>query len=911
MEDDKYSIQRSPLSLPHPRSGRSPSRSTFPAKNAGWGTDVTSRERRPAEARRPASSAGLRSVLSAEPRDQSRLQTWSFGALSLLIGTLLLAFGLRLYRIGAQSLWNDEGTSVALAARDLAAITRGAANDIHPPLYYYLLHFWMALFGKSELAVRSLSALLGTLVVLLVFALGCFLAGPLHHDGRRTGLLAALFAALAPFQVYYSQEARMYILTAFLAAASVCAFLRLLSGWQDARRSDSLRPCMATLYAAATILLLYSHYFAAAVLVVENLAFLWWLVAGWEVRHRLRQDQNPGTRRWSLLLPWAALQAIVVGAYIPWLLLVREQLRVWPAVSQPLGLTSLLLDILRIFSLGLSVPAGLSPVLLGFAILLLLGMLMPRPSNSTPYAVCMLYLLVPIGIMYVLSLQRPMYNPKFLLLCSVPFCLFLAQGALYLWPRPANGGTEAGARNQAGRLGQSRVRSWLGRALVLAATIFVVLSSLYSLRAYYFNPRYARDDYRGIAQYIQAVEGEGDAVLINAPSQIETFAYYYKGALPLYPLPGQRPLDEAQTEADLQQVVQGRKRLFAVLWATDESDPGRFIEGWLDQHTYKALDSWYGNVRLVVYAIPEEFALNRIEHPLHVDLGGVVRLLGYNLPRTERGTEYMPSTAGGTVEVMPGDILQLTCIWEAIAPISERYKVFTHVLDAYGHLVGQRDAEPGGGAEITTIWKEGEQVVDNYGLPILPGAPPGDYVIEVGMYGLSDGRRLPMTKDGQATGDSVVLQSVRVLPALAPPSLSVLGMRRQLSIRFDNVTLLGYDLAKLGQEHEPDAPIHPGDILHLTLFWQAHQALGEDLAVVLRLQDGGGRIWLERRTQPTEGLYPTGQWRMNEIIRDQHNLFLPPDVPAGRSYRIFLSVERVSSGVQVGSTITLSSLAIQ
>jgi hypothetical protein len=270
---------------------------------------------------------------------------------------------------------------------------------------------------------------------------------------------------------------------------------------------------------------------------------------------------------------------------------------------------------------------------------------------------------------------------------------------------------------------------------------------------------------------------------------------------------------------------------------------------------------------------------------------------------------------------MPGDILQLTLVWQAVAPMTERYKVFTHVLDPYGHLVGQRDAEPGGGARITTTWKEGEQVVDNYGLPILPGTPPGDYVIEIGMYGLSDGQRLPITKDGEPAGDFLVLQSVRVLSALAPPPLSVLGMRKELSVHFEsrgergmeylNVTLLGYDLAKLGQEHEPDAPVHPGDILHLTLFWQAQQAPAEDLAVLLRLQDAAGKVWLERRTQPTEGMYPAAQWRVNEIIRDQHNLFLPPDLPFGRSYRITLSIERLSSGTPVGSAITLSSLAVQ
>jgi len=81
--------------------------------------------------------------------------------------------------------------------------------------------------------------------------------------------------------------------------------------------------------------------------------------------------------------------------------------------------------------------------------------------------------------------------------------------------------------------------------------------------------------------------------------------------------------------------------------------------------------------------------------------------------------------------------------------------------------------------------------------------------------------------------------------------------------------------------------------------------------VLLRVQDAAGKVWLERRTPPTEGMYPTAQWRANEIIRDQHNLFLPPDLPAGSRYRIILSVERLSSGEPVGSAITLSPLAIQ
>ncbi|MEA3460120.1 MAG: glycosyltransferase family 39 protein, partial [Chloroflexota bacterium] len=132
-----------------------------------------------------------------------------------LIIIILVAALLRFYRLDGQSLWADEGNSVALAGRDLATIARNAARDIHPPLYYWLLHFWVMAFGKSEIAVRSLSALLGTALVYLTFLLGCRLFG------RRVGLAAALLSALSPFQVYYSQEARMYILATLLGASSV------------------------------------------------------------------------------------------------------------------------------------------------------------------------------------------------------------------------------------------------------------------------------------------------------------------------------------------------------------------------------------------------------------------------------------------------------------------------------------------------------------------------------------------------------------------------------------------------------------------------------------------------------------------------------------------------------------------
>ncbi len=815
-----------------------------------------------------------------------------------LILVLLLAFGLRLYRIQSPSLWNDEGTSIALAERDLAAITQGAANDIHPPLYYYLLHFWIGLFGKSELAVRGLSAALGTWLVLCTFAVGRRVTNRAQENGAAdaVGLLAAFFAAVSPFQVYYSQETRMYALSALLAAQSTFFLLRLLSGRSFRRRG---RLASFAAYFVSTSLLLYTHYFAATLLIAHNLAFLYW----WLLTPRDRGVLGePSAERLPAALRWIALQAAIAALFAPWLRLVSGQLGRWPAISEPLHLGTWLADLLRVFSLGLSVEPRASPVLLGFGLLLLAGLAAPfvrtqdegpDRGNSiqalVPHCVCLLHLFVPALAMYLLSLSRPMYDPKFLLLCTPAFCTLLALGTTglstgieHLW--------RCVTRHAVVTPGTSmRLLS----AITLAG--FVAIPSGRSLQAYYFDTRYARDNYRGIAQYIQAMERDSDAILINAPGQVDTFAYYYQGNLPLYLLPRQRPLDEAKTEADLADMIQNRERIFAVLWATDESDPNRFIEGWLDQHGYKAMDSWYGNVRLVVYALPMLPAPGVIEHSLQANLGDQVGLLGYNLP---------------TPEVMPGDIVQLTLFWQALVPMQQRYKVFTHILDAHGHMVGQRDAEPGGGAKITTVWKQGEQVVDNYGLPILPGTPPGEYVVEIGMYNLETGQRLPIIEGGQAVNDHILLGSVRILPAAAPPPLSVLGMKAHLNATYGDVTLLGYALAKLGFEHEPDAVLHPGDLLHLTLFWQAQSRPGHELAITIQLLDDKGGIRLEHHSEATEGLYPPLQWRPNEIVRDQHTLLLSGELTPGR-YMLQLAIQLVPQPQAPLRPLTLTTLNLQ
>lgn len=135
--------------------------------------------------------------------------------LILLLIILILASFLRLYKPDMNGMWVDESNTVIIAHKDLPGIVEALSHDASPPLYYGILHYWMAVFGDSETAIRSLSAFFGILLTGVLY-----MAGSVFFN-RKTGLFAALFCAVSPLQIMYSQQARMYSL---LPLASLLAF---------------------------------------------------------------------------------------------------------------------------------------------------------------------------------------------------------------------------------------------------------------------------------------------------------------------------------------------------------------------------------------------------------------------------------------------------------------------------------------------------------------------------------------------------------------------------------------------------------------------------------------------------------------------------------------------------------------
>jgi hypothetical protein len=135
-----------------------------------------------------------------------------------------------------------------------------AGEEVTPPLYYLLAWAWAGLFGTGEVALRSLSALLGTALVPVAYLVARELAG------RRAALLTCALVAVSPLLVWYSQEARSYALLALLGALSLLFFLRAT---RSGRRADLAG------WAVASALALATHYFALFLVAGEAV----WLLA--------------------------------------------------------------------------------------------------------------------------------------------------------------------------------------------------------------------------------------------------------------------------------------------------------------------------------------------------------------------------------------------------------------------------------------------------------------------------------------------------------------------------------------------------------------------------------------------------------------------------------------------------------
>lgn len=211
---------------------------------------------------------------------------------------LLAAAGLRLTALDRQALWGDEACMVYLCQEPSTAIVDALASadrpdvDVAPPLYFLLLHGWMRLLGTSLWAFRGFSVMFGVLTVLCVMGLGRRMFTP------GIGLLAGALAAIHPFQVWYSQEGRMYAMAACLAAAAMWGLAAAMAA--PGKKGGWLA------FGAAGLALIYTQYYGALLLAAMVLFVL----------SRVRMDADYRRERCrgltGVVLVWTA-------AFAPWL----------------------------------------------------------------------------------------------------------------------------------------------------------------------------------------------------------------------------------------------------------------------------------------------------------------------------------------------------------------------------------------------------------------------------------------------------------------------------------------------------------------------------------------------------------------------------------------------------------------
>ena len=836
--------------------------------------------------------------------------TWRYW---LLIAILLLAFGLRLQRLGADSLWYDETVTVHLAGRSVPALVAHTARDIHPPGYYLLLHGWARLAGLSEFSAAFLSLLFGVLLVALAYRLGRAVFGV------RAGLLAALLVALSPFNLWYSQEVRMYTLGAVLGMALLILVAGLLGELGESRGDPpSWRRLLA--YALCGAAGLWVLYYFAFLLVAVNLMVIAWWFCNWRY-------QRLGSR-W--LLRWALAQGLLLLLYTPWLPAAWRQ-----ATSPPVPpwrsfvpLARVLLEWWTALGLGQSAdPRWAWPPLILTAVLFILGLVYgtrrrPGPVDvhrtpntaarrAEPVMALFLagYVVLPILIIYLVSFLSPLYHVRYAFIYSTPLYIIIGAGLAVLW-------------------------RWWKPAMWLALAAMLVFSAV-SISAYYSDPRFAADDHRGATEFLSEHWRPGDAILVNAGYAYTAPEFYWSGD-PIYwrgrlvgewsqgagpgtatgpvlieagtvggnpslgwgdPQSDFYAMSETATAEALARLFDDFDRVWVYRIYDTVTDPEGFIRRWLDDNALQFEDQVFGGeAQLRVQGFVRDVESEPVP-PVPIDASlsdGSLRLLG---------TEVWPKA------VEAGAALDLAPFWRVETQPTADLRLFAGLFDEGGRRWAQTDERPLGSLFPVGDWPRDAVVRTPLQVSVPATTPPGTYRLELGWYRFENGQPVWAPWPG---GERLLLGAVEVVPpqdgggiprAPAPVAHSV-----DIAIG-PGVRFVGYDAHSL--------QAHPGARLELDLVWQAEQDAPAPGLAVLQLRDAAGSVVSENQSAPVNGAAPFTELAAGQAVRDPRSLPIPADLPAG-VYVVHLG-RRAAGGAwlpirrglaPLGSTYPLASIRV-
>ena len=830
-----------------------------------------------------------------------------------LLAVLLLGLALRLYRLGADSLWYDETVSTALAGSPLPELLRHTAGDIHPPGYYLLLRGWLLLAGYPtghadprgiglEFAAGFFSLLFGVLLIALVYALARRIAGP------RVAWIAAALIAVSPYNVWYSQEARMYTLGAALGIVVLYALLNATdSGRGRARTSadDKFSPRSSAfirvpigwwvLYALAAAAGMYTLYYFAFLLIPLNLWAVW----------RMAADRRQFAIRNPQFAPLVLANLAAALLYAPWIPIAWRQATqppVPPWRAAP-DILSALRESWTALSLGQSAPGWLWPALLLTATLYGVGLFVgrgqasevspqasgishePSATSHSPFVIrhssfhiphstfhiLPLATFGPLALILLISPVTPLYHVRYLFTYSPAFYVGLAAGLAWLLRR--------------------------SKAAFSAAALIWLVAAAVTLNAFWADPVYRADDHRAAVRTLQAHWRPGDVVLVNAGWAYTALTTYWDGPIVVRTrltadLPAPRTDDalifvttgHIDGDPDLGW-ADPRSDFFALPAAEAQGQIAalfqRFDRVW-HYRIYDTVNDPDGRLRAWLAADGQLFEDQTFTGEANMRVQGFLPQQPGAATLSWPVTDFAPGLAARTGplpgQIASGETLYLPVEWQFLETPTD-FATSLRLIGPDGSAWAQgADEQPAGAQLPASRWRTGQLVRQTLLLPIPPGTPPGAYGIELVVYDPYTGRPWPahgaiftLTPNGVRLGEVTVTR-----PVPAPTSQPVLA-------RFGPLALL--------EASSPATTIAAGGQVPVALLWQAADAPGEPLVVVVQLQDVAGAVVAGLEEEPTGGRYPTQAWTAGELVRDQHTLAVPAPLAAGQ-YRLIIGVYR-------------------
>lgn len=469
--------------------------------------------------------------------------------LLILVSILLLAYALRLIGLESESLWIDEGYSLTLAGHSLSDIIRGTAADQHPPLYYFLLHYWLSA-GQSVFYSRYLSVLLGVLGVAAAILIGKALLG------WKAGSVSGVLLACSPMHIWYSQEIRMYILLALFTTLSCYMTWRIVQG------QDYWIP-----YVLVSSLALYTHYFASFVLLAESLFILSW----WLTRRKNRS-----------LARWVGAQGAVATLFAPWVPTAVYQARthkmtwIQPPTARDVR------DTLSWVVLGDSGSHWSSSVLIGGLILVGSAVILTffRTRRKTAYSFLALWFGLPLSAIMGISQLYPIFQSKQFLILVIPVLVLLSGSLIELQHVP--------------------------RLMLIGVVLIIVAGSMGNMYG-----SATKHGWREAARYIEKYWENGDLLYLNPAAGNMTLRAYLSPMPPHAGYPTDYDVVEGGWDGErvtrasagriLNELTLKYQRTWLIEFGPGFWDPEGNLATWLDDHGQLRFDQTFRGVRVRLY----------------------------------------------------------------------------------------------------------------------------------------------------------------------------------------------------------------------------------------------------------------------------------------------------------------------